>query len=145
MAIVPIARVIMNDYEQGRIDAAYILYPKFISTLSQRPQLDQILPLTPPEAADGGQRAVDYIFEPDPQAILDELLPRYVEVKIYQAVLETVASEQSARMVAMRAANDNAKELIDGLTLTYNRARQAAITSEVNEIASAANAMAQRE
>ena len=145
MAIVPIARVIINDYEQGRIDAAYLLYPKFISTLSQRPEIAQILPITPPEATDGGQRAIDYIFEPDPREILDELLPRYVEVQIYQAVLETIASEQSARMVAMRAANDNAKELIDGLTLTYNRARQAAITSEVNEIASAANAMAQRE
>ncbi len=145
MAVVPIARVIIDDFEHRRIDAAYVLYPKFISTLSQRPQLDQILPITPPAPTDGGQRAVEYIYEPDPRAILDELLPRYVEVQIYQAVLETIASEQSARMVAMRAANDNAKELIDGLTLTYNRARQAAITSEVNEIASAANAMAQRE
>ncbi len=145
MAIVPIARVIIDDYEQGRIDAAYILYPKFISTLSQRPEITQILPIAPPAAADGAQRPVEYIYEPDPRAILEELLPRYVEVQIYQAVLETIASEQSARMVAMRAANDNAKELIDGLTLTYNRARQAAITSEVNEIASAANAMAQRE
>ena len=144
MAIVPIARVIIDDYEQGRIDAAYLLYPKFISTLSQRPEITQILPIAPP-AAEGGQRAVEYIYEPDPRAILEELLPRNVEVQIYQAVLETIASEQSARMVAMRAANDNAKELIDGLTLTYNRARQAAITSEVNEIASAANAMAQRE
>jgi len=145
MAVVPIARVIIDDFEHRRIDAAYVLYPKFISTLSQRPQLDQILPITPPAPTDGGQRAVEYIYEPDPRAILAELLPRYVEVQIYQAVLETIASEQSARMVAMRAANDNAKELIDGLTLTYNRARQAAITSEVNEIASAANAMAQRE
>jgi F-type H+-transporting ATPase subunit gamma len=145
MAIIPIARVVMDDYEAGRIDAAYLLYPKFISTLSQRPQIDQMLPITPPAETAGGQRAAEYIYEPDPRAILDELLPRYVEVQIYQAVLETIASEQSARMVAMRAANDNAKELIDGLTLTYNRARQAAITAEVNEIASAANAMAQRE
>jgi F-type H+-transporting ATPase subunit gamma len=145
MAIIPIARVVMDDYEAGRIDAAYLLYPKFISTLSQRPQIDQMLPITPPAEMAGGQRAAEYIYEPDPRAILDELLPRYVEVQIYQAVLETIASEQSARMVAMRAANDNAKELIDGLTLTYNRARQAAITAEVNEIASAANAMAQRE
>jgi F-type H+-transporting ATPase subunit gamma len=145
MAIIPIARVVMDDYEAGRIDAAYLLYPKFISTLSQRPQIDQMLPITPPAETTGGQRAAEYIYEPDPRAILDELLPRYVEVQIFQSVLETIASEQSARMVAMRAANDNAKELIDGLTLTYNRARQAAITAEVNEIASAANAMAQRE
>jgi F-type H+-transporting ATPase subunit gamma len=145
MAIVPIARVVIDDFESGRIDAAYLLYPKFISTLAQRPQIDQLLPITPPAETPGGQRAAEYIYEPDPRAILDELLPRYVEVEIFQAVLETIASEQSARMVAMRAANDNAKELIDGLTLTYNRARQAAITAEVNEIASAANAMAQRE
>src|SRR3954470_8372863 len=145
MSIVPIARVVINDFEAGRIDAAYLLYPKFISTLAQRPQIDQLLPIEPPAEIAGGQRAAEYIYEPDPRAILDELLPRYVEVQIFQAVLETIASEQSARMVAMRAANDNAKELIDGLTLTYNRARQAAITAEVNEIASAANALAQRE
>jgi F-type H+-transporting ATPase subunit gamma len=145
MSIVPIARVVIDDFESGRIDAAYLLYPKFISTLAQRPQIDQLLPIEPPAETPGGQRAAEYIYEPDPRAILDELLPRYVEVQIFQAVLETIASEQSARMVAMRAANDNAKELIDGLTLTYNRARQAAITAEVNEIASAANAMAQRE
>jgi F-type H+-transporting ATPase subunit gamma len=145
MSIVPIARVVIDDFEAGRIDAAYLLYPKFISTLAQRPQIDQLLPIEPPAEMAGGQRAAEYIYEPDPRAILDELLPRYVEVQIFQAVLETIASEQSARMVAMRAANDNAKELIDGLTLTYNRARQAAITAEVNEIASAANAMAQRE
>ena len=146
MSIVPIARVVVDDFESGRIDAAYLLYPKFISTLAQRPQIDQLLPIAPPaETAPGGQRAAEYIYEPDPRAILDELLPRYVEVQIFQSVLETIASEQSARMVAMRAANDNAKELIDGLTLTYNRARQAAITAEVNEIASAANAMALRE
>ena len=140
MSIVPIARVVIDDFESGRIDAAYLLYPKFISTLAQRPQIDQMLPIAPPAETPGGQRAAEYIYEPDPRAILDELLPRYVEVQIFQAVLETIASEQSARMVAMRAANDNAKELIDGLTLTYNRARQAAITAEVNEIASAANA-----
>jgi F-type H+-transporting ATPase subunit gamma len=86
---------------------------------------------------------VDYIFEPNPAAILEQLLPRYVEVQIYQAVLETIASEQSARMVAMRSANDNAKELINTLSLTYNQARQAVITREVLEIASAAEAMAQ--
>jgi F-type H+-transporting ATPase subunit gamma len=142
MAIVPIARVIIEDFESRRIDAAYILYPRFISTLAQRPQLDQILPITPPAEEPGAQRAAEYIYEPDPTAILDELLPRYVEVQIYQAVLETIASEQSARMVAMRNANENANDLIKDLTLSYNKARQAAITREVLEIANAAEAMA---
>jgi len=145
MDIVPIARVIMNDFASGAIDAAYIVFPRFVSTLSQRPEIEQLLPITAPTLEGTETRATDYIFEPDPAAILDELLPRYVEVQIYQAVLETIASEQSARMVAMRSANDNAKDLIDSLTLTYNRARQASITREVTEIASAAEALAHRE
>ncbi|HEY7062438.1 MAG TPA: ATP synthase F1 subunit gamma [Chloroflexota bacterium] len=146
MAIVPIARVIMDDFANGAIDAAYVVFPRFVSTLTQRPQLDQILPIVAPEQEDGaGRRGVEYIYEPDPIAILNELLPRYVEVQIYQAVLETIASEQSARMIAMRGANDNARELIASLSLTYNKARQAAITREVTEIASAAEAMAHRE
>ncbi|HLH21463.1 MAG TPA: ATP synthase F1 subunit gamma [Chloroflexota bacterium] len=145
MAITPIARVIMDDYARGEIDAAYVVYPRFVSTLSQRPQLDQLLPIAAPAGEEPAGPAVDYIFEPNPRAILDALLPRYVEVQIYQAVLETIASEQSARMVAMRSANDNATELINSLTLTYNQARQAVITREVLEIASAAEAMAQGE
>ena len=145
MAIVPIARIITEDFERGAIDAAYVLFPRFISTLTQRPQVDQLLPITPEAAETGAAGRVEYIYEPDPAGILDELLPRYVEVQIYQAVLETIASEQSARMIAMRNANDSAKELIDSLTLSYNKARQAAITREVTEIASAAEAMAKRE
>jgi F-type H+-transporting ATPase subunit gamma len=145
MTIVPIARVIIEDYTRGAIDAAYVVYPRFVSTLTQRPQLDQILPITPPTLEGERQRSVDYIYEPDPGSILAELLPRYVEVQLYQAILETIASEQSARMIAMRAANDNAKDLILSLTLSYNKARQAAITREVTEIASAAEALAQRE
>jgi F-type H+-transporting ATPase subunit gamma len=145
MAITPIARVIMDDYASGAIDAAYLVYPRFVSTLSQRPQLDQLLPIAATGGEENGGPRVDYIFEPSPAAILNELLPRYVEVQIYQAVLETIASEQSARMVAMRSANDNANELINSLTLTYNQARQAVITREVLEIASAAEAMAQHE
>jgi F-type H+-transporting ATPase subunit gamma len=145
MAIVPIARIVTEDFERGAIDAAYVLFPRFISTLTQRPQVDQLLPITPEAAETGAAGRVEYIYEPDPAGILDELLPRYVEVQIYQAVLETIASEQSARMIAMRNANDSAKELIDSLTLSYNKARQAAITREVTEIASAAEAMAQRE
>ena len=144
MAIVPIARVVMDDFERGTIDAAYVVYPRFITTLTQRPELVQILPIQAP-TAEAGQRAAEYIYEPDPRTILGELLPRYVEVQIYQAVLETIASEHSARMIAMRGANDNAKDLIQGLTLSYNKARQAAITREVTEIASAAESMAHAE
>lgn len=146
MSIVPIARVVMDDYASGSIDAAYLLYPLFVNTVVQRPELVQLLPITAPTLSEEERRrGVEYIFEPDPRQILDKLLPRFVEVEIYQAILETMASEQSARMVAMRNANDNAKDLINNLTLTYNQARQAAITGEVLEIASAAEAMAARE
>lgn len=139
--IIPIARVVLDSYNAGVMDRCYLVYPKFINTLTQRPQVDQLLPLQP-SAADGETKSADYIFEPNPSGILEELLPRFVEVQIYQALLETQASEHSARMIAMRNATDNAKELVDSLTLTYNKARQAAITREVNEIASAAEAMA---
>jgi F-type H+-transporting ATPase subunit gamma len=138
--IIPIARVILDSYNAGVMDRCYLVYPKFINTLTQRPQVDQLLPLQPPGAGD--TKPVDYIFEPDPAGILEELLPRFVEVQVYQALLETQASEQSARMIAMRNATDNATEIVDSLTLTYNKARQAAITREVTEIASAAEAMA---
>lgn len=148
-AIIPIARVIMDSYMAGVMDLCYLVYPRFVSTLTQRPEVVQILPITG-EAGDradgtgreGTERAVDYIYEPNPRAILAQLLPRYVEVQIYQAVLETVASEQSARMVAMRNANEAASDLISSLTLSYNKARQSAITNEVLEIANAAEAMA---
>ncbi|HLI28489.1 MAG TPA: ATP synthase F1 subunit gamma [Chloroflexota bacterium] len=146
MATVPIARVVIDDFVSGAIDAAYLLFPRFVSTVVQRPEIVQLLPITPPELSEAERRrGVEYIYEPNPAAILSALLPRFVEVQIYQAVLETIASEQSARMVAMRNANDNARELIANLTLTYNQARQAAITREVLEIASAAEALAARE
>ena len=103
----------------------------------------QLLPITPPESsAQERTRRLDYIFEPDPQSILEQLLPRYVEVLIYQAVLETAASFFSAQMVAMRNATDNANDLVESLSLTYNKVRQANITNQVTEIASAAEAMA---
>ncbi len=139
MDIVPIARVVMDSYMAGVMDLCYVVYPKFVSTLAQRPEVVQVLPL---EAGEQVERPVDYIYEPDPISILEALLPRYVEVQIYQAILETIASEQSARMVAMRNANDAAKDLIDGLTLSYNKERQAAITREVTEISAAAEFMA---
>jgi F-type H+-transporting ATPase subunit gamma len=142
--VIPIARVITDSFINGSIDRAVLVYPRFISTLSQRPEVVQLLPITPPEPAVGQAqpRRLDYIFEPDPQSILEQLLPRYVEVLIYQAVIETAASFFSAQMVAMRNATDNANELVDSLSLTYNKVRQANITSQVTEIASAAEAMA---
>ena len=142
--VIPIARVIMDSYVNGSIDRAMLVYPRFISTLSQRPEVVQLLPIQPPEETHepGSARRLDYIFEPDPQTILEQLLPRYIEVLIYQAVLETAASFFSAQMVAMRNASDNAKDLVESLSLTYNKVRQANITNQVTEIASAAEAMA---
>jgi F-type H+-transporting ATPase subunit gamma len=121
-----------------------LVYPRFVSTLTQRPETVQLLPIAPPEQAAAGEqtRRLDYIFEPDPVSILEQLLPRYVEVQIYQALLETAASFFSAQMVAMRNATENANELVESLSLTYNKVRQANITREVTEIASAAEAMA---
>jgi len=139
--VIPIARNVMESYMAGRMDVCYIVYPRFVSTLQQRPTVQQILPI---QAAQHEQptKPVDYIFEPDPGTILEQLLPRYVEVLIYEAILEVIASEQSAKMVAMRNANQNAQDLIKDLTLVYNKTRQAAITREVTEIAAAAEFMA---
>jgi F-type H+-transporting ATPase subunit gamma len=138
MDVVGIARVVMDSYLNGVMDECYIVYPKYVNTLVQRPTVQQLLPIKPSE---GEARPLDYIYEPNPAEILEQLLPRYVEVEIYQAVLETIASEHSARMVAMRNATDNANDLVQSLTLTYNKERQAAITREVTEIASAAEAL----
>jgi F-type H+-transporting ATPase subunit gamma len=143
--VIPIARVIIDSFVSGAIDRAVLVYPRFVSTLSQRPEVVQLLPIEPPEHAEAEpdqRQRLDYIFEPDPQSILEELLPRYIEVQIYQAILETAASFFSAQMVAMRNATDNANDLVQSLSLTYNKVRQANITREVTEIASAAEAMA---
>jgi F-type H+-transporting ATPase subunit gamma len=138
-AVRPIADIAIDDFASGKVDAVYVVYSKFINTLVQRPEVMQILPVEPPEAQEGYS---DYIFEPTPEDVLNDLLPRYVEVQLYQAILEGIASEHSARMVAMRSASDNAKEIQQELTLSYNKARQAQITREVSEIAAGANAMA---
>src|SRR6185295_5361356 len=138
--VIPIARNVMDSFMERRMDECYLVYPEFVSTLTQRPKVQKILPIAP--EGDTPAKRVDYIFEPDPKSILEELLPRYVEVLIYEAILEMQASEQSARMVAMRNANQNAQDLIKDLTLGYNKTRQAAITREVTEIASAAEFMA---
>jgi F-type H+-transporting ATPase subunit gamma len=133
----PIAEVAINDYLEGKVDAVHIVYPKFINTLTQQATLVQLLPIERPESDSGTS---DYIFEPDPAAVLNAILPRYIEVLLYQTVLETVASFYSAQMVAMRNASDNAKELTDDLSLTLNKVRQAQITNEVAEISAGANA-----
>ncbi len=138
-AVRPIADIAIDDFASGKVDAVYVVYSRFVNTLVQRPEVMQILPVEPPEAQEGYS---DYIFEPSPEAVLNDLLPRYVEVQLYQTILEGIASEHSARMVAMRSASDNAKEIQQELTLSYNKARQAQITREVSEIAAGANAMA---
>src|SRR5262252_7640513 len=144
--VIPIARVIMDSFVSGSIDRAVLVYPRFVSTLAQRPEVVQLLPIERPQTGEQQPQEqrehLDYIFEPDPQTILEQLLPRYIEVQIYQAILETAASFFSAQMVAMRNATDNANDLVQSLSLTYNKVRQANITREVTEIASAAEAMA---
>ena len=138
--VIPIARDVMESFMARRMDECYLVYPEFVSTLTQRPKVQRILPIA--SAGDEPAEARRLHLRAGPESILEELLPRYVEVLIYQAILEMQASEQSARMVAMRNANQNAQDLIKDLTLVYNKTRQAAITREVTEIASAAEFMA---
>jgi F-type H+-transporting ATPase subunit gamma len=135
-------KVLLDAYQEGRLDAVYIVYTKFINTMKQEPMLEQLLPLSSERmAGDKGGMDWDYIYEPDPQSVIDELLVRYVEALIYQAVAENLASEQSARMVAMKAATDNAGNVIGELRLVYNKTRQAAITKELSEIVAGAAAV----
>lgn len=134
----PMAQIALEDFISRRVDAVYVIFPRFVNTLSQVPEVRQILPIVRPESEG---KYVDYIFEPSPEEVLENLLPRFVEIQIYQAMLESIASEHSARMVAMRNASQNAKDLVADLTLTYNKARQAQITREVSEIAAGAEAM----
>jgi F-type H+-transporting ATPase subunit gamma len=136
--ILPLARLISDDFLAGAYAKVHLVYPAFVSTLVQRPEMKRLLPIKPnpdDEAIPGRQ----FIFEPSPRQVLEQLLPRYVATRLFQAVLELAASEQSARMVAMRNATDNAQELIDDLTLTYNKVRQTNITREMIEIATGAS------
>ncbi len=128
----PISRIIVDDYTNGVTDLVYMAYARFISTTLQKPVLQQILPVEP--ATIPRAQNVDYIYEPGPNMVLSALLPRFVEMSIYHAILESIASEQSARMVAMRNATDNGNELIGDLTLLYNKARQESITKELLDI-----------
>ena len=134
----------IEAYKEGKVDKVYLCYSSFVNAMKQIPVVEQLLPLSDEQlSAEEPQRKFswDYIYEPDAQTVLDELLRRYVEALIYQAVAENMASEQSARMVAMKAASDNAKKLIDDLQLVYNKTRQAGITKEITEIVGGAAAV----
>lgn len=135
----------LDAFTAGEIDAVYLAYTRFINTMRQEPVVEQLLPLTADKltqtAAEKQAYSWDYIYEPDAQTVVDELLIRYVEALVYQAVAENMASEQSARMVAMKAASDNAKNVIGELQLVYNKTRQAAITKELSEIVGGAAAV----
>jgi len=136
-------KVMLQAYDEGRLDKLFIVSNKFINTMSQSPQIVQLLPLPPADDAEGvvKKSTWDYLYEPDPKALLDTLLRRYVESQVYQGVVENLASEQAARMVAMKAATDNGGNLIKELQLVYNKARQASITQELTEIVGGASAV----
>jgi F-type H+-transporting ATPase subunit gamma len=137
--VLPLARLITDDYLADKYARVDIIFSQFVSTLTQRPALDRLLPIEPAEDTEGipGNQ---FIFEPNPSAVLEQLLPRYVATRLFQAVLESKASEESSRMVAMRNATDNADDLIQDYTLAYNKVRQANITREMIEISSGAQA-----
>jgi F-type H+-transporting ATPase subunit gamma len=137
--VLPLARLVTDDYLAGTYNRVDIVFSRFVSTLVQRPSMDELLPITLHEDT-AGIPGNQFIFEPNAGAVLEQLLPRYVATRIFQAVLESKASEESSRMVAMKNATENAEELIDDLTLSYNKVRQANITREMIEIASGAQA-----
>jgi F-type H+-transporting ATPase subunit gamma len=139
-------KVLLDAYVKGEVSAVYVCYNKFVSTMRQEPVLEQLLPLSAEKMAkeskdSGGQTSWDYIYEPDAQTVIDELLVRYAEAMVFQAVAENMASEHAARMVAMKAATDNAGNVIAELKLVYNKTRQAAITKELSEIVAGAAAV----
>ena len=134
-------KVMLDAYVAGEVDAIYISYNHFVNTMKQEPTFEQLLPLSGEAMAESQQGQWDYIYEPDAKLVVDELLLRYVESLVYSAVTENQASEQSSRMVAMKAASDNAKTVIGELKLVYNKARQAAITKEISEIVGGAAAV----
>ena len=139
-------KVLLDAYAKGQVNAVFLSYTRFINTMKQEPVLEQLLPLSADKMqaeskASGSQQSWDYIYEPDAQVVIDELLLRYVEALVYQAVAENMASEQSARMVAMKSATDNAGSVIAELKLVYNKTRQAGITKELSEIVAGAAAV----
>jgi len=135
----PISHIVIDDYTTGHIDRVYLAYSRFVTAMVQTPTLEPLLPIEP--AVIPKTETTEYIYEPDPRFVLGELLPRFVEMRIYHAILEAIASEQSARMVAMRNATENANEVLEELTLTLNKARQEMITTELLDIAGGAEAI----
>ncbi len=138
--LIGVIKVMLDAYGSGKVDKVFLAYNDFVNTMTQRAAFDQLLPL-PASDETVARHDWDYIYEPDAQAVLEHVLTRYIESLVYQAVMENVASEHAARMVAMKAASDNANKLIDTLNLVYNKARQAAITQEISEIVGGAAAV----
>jgi F-type H+-transporting ATPase subunit gamma len=134
-------KVLLDAYQEGKVDEVILCYTKFLNTMKQEPVVTQLLPLTADRMEPSREHSWDYLYEPDAQTVIDDLLLRYIEALIYQAVAENMASEQSARMVAMKSATDNAGNLINELKLVYNKTRQAAITKELSEIVAGAAAV----
>ncbi|WP_290787212.1 F0F1 ATP synthase subunit gamma [Halomonas sp.] len=140
-------KVMLDAYDEGRLDRLYVVYNEFVNTMTQKPVVRQILPLSPDMGADADHDdnkrpgTWDYLYEPDAKALLDSLMVRFIESQVYQSVVENAACEQAARMIAMKSATDNAGGLIDDLEMVYNKARQAAITQEISEIVGGAAAV----
>ena len=139
--IIGVIKVMLDDYEAGKIDALYVMYNDFVNTMTQKPILEQLLPVKANEIAEELKGHWDYLYEPDAKEVLDDLLVRYIESIVFQGLVENNACEQAARMVAMKSASDNAGKLISELQLIYNKARQAAITQEISEIVGGAAAV----
>ena len=138
--LIGVIKVMLDAYTDGKVDKVFLAYNDFVNTMTQKATFDQLLPL-PPAETQMAKHEWDYIYEPDAETVLEHVLTRYIESLVYQAVMENVASEHAARMVAMKAASDNASKLIDTLNLVYNKARQAAITQEISEIVGGAAAV----
>ncbi len=136
-----ISQVAVDSFQKGEVDVVFLVYPQFVNTVTQKPIAVQLLPVQPPESnEEDSQKSIEYIYEPDARSIFEALLPRYVDVLVYQSLLETVASFYSAQMVAMKNATDNAQELTQDLTLAYNKARQASITTQILEVVAGSGA-----
>ena len=133
-------KIMLDAYDEGRVDQVFLIYNQFVNRMTQKPSFEQLLPL-PPSESDDLKHHWDYIYEPEAREVMDHLLSRYIESLVYQGVVENIACEQAARMVAMKSASDNAGKLIDELQLIYNKARQAAITQELSEIVAGAAAV----
>ncbi len=134
-------KVMLDAYDEGRIDRLFVVSNEFVNTMTQRPQIEQLLPIVPEESETQLAHHWDYLYEPDAREVVDTLMTRYIESLVYQSVVENIACEQAARMVAMKSASDNAGDIIDELQLVYNKARQAAITQEISEIVGGAAAV----